>query len=200
MTCIVGVEHGSKVYIGGDSAGSDGWRVSVRADEKVFVRQGAEDFTTAGSRSIHPMIFGFTTSFRMGQLLHYSLQIPTMPATLDQMDSWMVTTFVDAVRKCLKDGGYASKENEEEAGGTFLVGTRGCLYVIYDDYQVGRTADGYNAVGCGEDFALGALHALRATAAKTKAIGPEAQITAALEAASHHSTGVAGPFTIESTR
>jgi ATP-dependent protease HslVU (ClpYQ) peptidase subunit len=196
VTAIVGVEHKGKVYIGGDSAGSDGWRVSIRADEKVFVRQGAEDFTNGGARSVHPMVFGFTTSFRMGQLLRYSLKIPTMPSGADEMDKWMVTDFIDAVRQCLKDGGFASKTDEEEVGGTFLVGTRGSLYFVGSDYQVGRAVDGYDAVGCGEDYALGALHALRETGTKASTPGPEAQINAALEAASHHSTGVAGPYLV----
>lgn len=197
MTAIVGLEHGGKVYIGGDSAGSDGWRMTIRSDEKVFVRQGAEDFSTGGSRNVHEMVFGFTTSFRMGQLLHYALQIPTMPATEAEMDRWMVTTFIDAVRACLKAGGYAAKANEEETGGTFLVGTRGRLYVVYDDYQVGRTADGYNAVGCGEEYALGALHALNgAGSTRAKTPSPQAQIEAALEAASQFSTGVAGPYLV----
>ena len=36
MTCIVGLVHGGKVYMGGDSAGVGGYCLTVRADEKVF--------------------------------------------------------------------------------------------------------------------------------------------------------------------
>ncbi|XVV11230.1 hypothetical protein ACQP2X_41330 [Actinoplanes sp. CA-131856] len=59
MTCIVGITDGTTVTIGGDSAGSDGWHVAVRSDSKVF--------------QVGPYLMGFTTSYRMGQLLRYSL-------------------------------------------------------------------------------------------------------------------------------
>ena len=62
MTCIVGLVHEGVVYIGGDSAGVAGLSLVVRADEKVL-RNG--DF-----------LMGFTTSFRMGQLLRYKLDPP----------------------------------------------------------------------------------------------------------------------------
>ena len=38
MTCIVGLIDEGKVYIGGDSAGAADDLITVRADEKVFVR------------------------------------------------------------------------------------------------------------------------------------------------------------------
>ena len=122
MTCIVGLVHEGVVYIGGDSAGVGGMSLTVRADEKVF-QNG--DF-----------LMGFTTSFRMGQLLRYSLKPPrTHPD--DDIHQYMVVDFVNAVRGCLKAGGYASKEHEVESGGTFLVGYAGHLFTVDSDYQVG---------------------------------------------------------------
>lgn len=59
MTCIVGITDGRTVTVGGDSAGSDGWHVAVLSDSKVF--------------QVGPYLMGFTTSYRMGQLLRYSL-------------------------------------------------------------------------------------------------------------------------------
>ena len=177
MTCIVGLEHAGVVYIGGDSAGVAGLSISSRADGKVF---------TNG-----PMAFGFTTSFRMGQLLRYALKVPfQQPDETD--DQYMVTTFVNEVRKCLKDGGYAKKENEAEQGGQFLVGYKGRLYCLDSDYQVGRSRHPYDAVGCGQDIALGAMHALHQ---KGVANAAEA-IRAALLAAEEFSAGVRAPFEI----
>ncbi len=60
------------------------------------------------------------------------------------------------------------------------------------DYQVGESHDKYNAVGCGEDLALGALYV-------TASRPPKERITLALNAACHHSAGCAGPYTILST-
>jgi ATP-dependent protease HslVU (ClpYQ) peptidase subunit len=176
MTCIVGLVEGDTVWVGGDSAGVGGLDLTVRADQKVF-RNG-------------PMLFGFTSSFRMGQLLRYALRIPDHdPRTPD--DKYMVTTFIDAVRECLKSHGWAEKEKEQEVGGSFLVAYKGTLYTIHSDYQVGVAADGYDAVGCGEAFARGALFA-------TDGRSGSERVELALKAAERCSAGVRGPFIVES--
>jgi ATP-dependent protease HslVU (ClpYQ) peptidase subunit len=183
MTCIIGVVHEDKVYIGGDSAGVGGYSLTLRADEKVF-QNG-------------PFLIGFTTSFRMGQLLRYSLSVPVHPFELDgkPMDTYkyMVTIFIDAVRKCLKDGGFAEKEKEQEWGGTFLVGYKGRLFMIQDNYQVAESIDNFQSVGCGEEIAIGAL-------CVTPNLPPEQRIRLALEAAERYSAGVRGPFNILQSR
>jgi hypothetical protein len=158
--------------MGGDSAGSDGETIRTRADEKVF-RRG-------------PFVMGFTSSFRMGQLLRYSLHPPEHPAGMSGHE-YMATILVDAVRECLKAGGFATKENETETGGTFLIGYRGRVYEVSSDYQVAITADGFTAVGCGAQTALGALHA-------TGDRPPEERLQVALEAAERFCPEVRGPF------
>lgn len=179
MTCIVGVRHNGVVTIGGDSAGVAGYSITPRGDRKVF-RNG-------------PYAMGFTTSFRMGQLLAFALEPPTPPRRGDIL-GFMVTDFVDAVRECLKTGGYAEKSNEVESAGSFLVGVRGHLFEIGSDYQVGVPQNGYAAVGCGDDLALGALYVT-----KGSDLTPEERVQAALMAAEHHSAGVMRPFYMVST-
>lgn len=176
MTCIVGLVHEGKVYIGGDSAGVGGYSLTVRADRKVF-RNG--DFA-----------MGFTTSFRMGQLLRHAFSPPKRHPDTD-VDKFMVTDFIDAVRDCLKSGGYAEKHSEAERGGTFLVGYAGRLFRVEGDYQVGEAVDAFDAVGCGEDIARGALFASPESA-------PTDRLKLALEAAERFSAGVRGPFHFES--
>ncbi len=136
MTAIAGVVHNNRVWIGGDSAGVDVSNLAMidRVDTKVFVNDG--------------FVFGFTSSFRMGQLLHHKFTPPHYHVDED-LDKFMVTSFIDGVRDCLKAGGYSKKENEEESAGTFMVGYRGRLFLINDDYQVGESRDGYDACGCG---------------------------------------------------
>lgn len=176
MTCIVGLEHEGKVYIGGDSAGVAGWSLSVRSDGKVF-KSGE-------------FVMGFTSSFRMGQLLRHKLSVAEQPSKMGA-DKFMCTWFIDAVRTCLKDGGYATVNNNSEEGGTFLVGYRGLLYYVGGDFQVGRAACGYNAVGCGSEIALGAMFA-------SDGLKPKRRVTQALSAAEQFSAGVAGPFEVVS--
>jgi ATP-dependent protease HslVU (ClpYQ) peptidase subunit len=170
MTCIVGIADGKSVLIGGDSAGVAGYAVTVRADTKVF---------TNG-----PMVFGFTSSFRMGQLLRHALSIPKHFE--GDVDKWLCSDFINAVRQCLKDGGYATTKDGADRGGCFLVGYRGRLYQVDSDFQVGEPVDQYAAVGCGEDYAQGNLFSSTGP--------PEARIRQALDAAAHFSGGVTGPF------
>ena len=172
MTCIVGVVEGDTVWIGGDSAGVGGLSLTVRADAKVF---------TNGS-----MVFGFTASFRMGQLLRHALTVPDHDPRVP-VEKYMATTFIDAVRACLKSHGWASKKDENEIGGDFLVGYRGRLFSIESDYQVGESVDGYAATGCAHDVARGALFATPGLAARPR-------VLLALEAAERCSAGVRGPF------
>lgn len=179
MTAIVGLVHAGTVYLGGDSAGVSGYSLTVRADTKVF--------------SNGPYVMGFTSSFRMGQLLRYSFEPPKwmgqgVEETRD-VSRFMATTFIDAVRETLKKGGWLKKDSEQEEGGTFLVGARGRLFEIHSDFQVGEAADGFAAVGCGHELALGALHATAKSRMK-----PERRLRLALQAAERHSAGVRSPF------
>lgn len=179
MTAIAGFCDQGHVWIGGDSAGVGGWDLTVRADQKVF-RNGE-------------FLFGFTSSFRMGQLLRYAFTPPAQKEAQD-VAAFMVTDFINAVRECLKAGGYARKTNEEESAGQFLVGYRGRLFFVEGDYQVGESADGYDACGCGAQAAKGALWATR----EYSWVDPTERLRVSLEAAEHHSAGVRGPFHMES--
>jgi hypothetical protein len=152
-----------------------GLSLAVRADTKVF-RNGK-------------YLFGFTTSFRMGQLIRHALEPPTPPKTPGQLDRFMSTTFIDAIRDCLKAGGWARRDNDREEGGTFLVGVRGRLYSVEEDFQVGQAADGYAAVGSGAAVALGALYA-----SALMPMSPRRRVKVALRAAERFNAGVRGPF------
>jgi hypothetical protein len=175
VTCIVGLVSKGKVYIGGDSAGIDaGLGLSVRADRKVFVNGG--------------IVMGFTTSFRMGNLLQHVLEVPRHNPE-DDVHKYLVVDFVPAVRACLRDGGFSHIEHNVELGGTFLLGYAGRLFMVEEDFQVGETVDGYAATGCGGDLALGSIG--------TSTGEPRARIRKALEMAERHSGGVRGPFHIE---
>ena len=176
MTCIVGWVEKNKVIIGGDSAGTSGCDVTVRADEKVFIKER--------------MVFGFTTSFRMGQLIRYSLKIPEQSQKIEDYE-YMCSVFIDALIKCLKDKGYAKVDNNVVAGGEFLVGYKSNLYHVDNDFQVGKPVKKYDACGCGEKYALGALEVMKDTQ-----MNPIERIRKVLEVAVEFSGAVRPPFTI----
>jgi hypothetical protein len=181
MTVIVGIAQDGIVHLGGDSAGVAGYTITTRADAKVFANG--------------PFVFGFTTSFRMGQLIRYAWIPPEPPRAPGDLDRFMATAFIDGLREALKAGGWAAKENEREEGGTFLVGVSGRLFQIADDYQVGESTAGFDAVGAGDEIALGALHAT-----SYGRMSAPRRLQIALEAAERFNTGVTGPFAYLSTR
>ncbi len=172
MTCIIGVAHAGCVYIGADSASVGGGEIRVTRLPKVF-RTGK-------------FLIGYTGSFRMGQLLQHHLSV--VPQGDEPDDEYMVCTFIEAVRTCLRQYGYTQvKDNQEEIGGRFLVGYRGKLYFIDGDFQVNEHDEGLDSIGCGAEYALGAMKALRD-------LPPRERIEKALEISAHFSSGVIGPF------
>ena len=179
MTCIVGVVgKDGKITMGGDSAGSDSsFSLVIRDDPKVFVRG--------------EYVFGFTSSFRMGQLIHHKLKLPQPPDDPEKLYEFMVTEFIDALRKCFKEGGYMKTKDDREEGGTFLVGVRGKLFYIESDNQVGIPNDSFAAVGCGDHLALGSLYTSQGFKDDRN------RVKWALEAAERFSAGVRRPFVIE---
>lgn len=174
MTCVIGFvdEKNRKMYIGADSAGVSGNSISRRRDEKVFRTE--------------EMLVGFTSSFRMGQLLRYGWNPPEQWLMEDTYE-YMVTRFIDSVRERFKNGGFAKSENGEEVGGCFIVMNQGKIFTIESDYQVGEQIAPYAAVGCGAEIALGSLFSTNGMLAKMR-------IETALMAAEEYSSGVRGPF------
>lgn len=178
MTCIAGLIDGGKVYIGGDSAASDEVATIVRQDEKVF--------------HVGPYLIGVCDSFRVAQLLRYSFDPPRFDG--GDLFRFMVVGFINGVRKLLADGGVAKIDSNVEEGGDFLVGFQGRLFHVGSDFQVGESADGYDACGSGTVAALASLYS-------TGKLSPKRRLIVALEAAEKlHSGEVRRPFRILSTR
>ena len=176
MTAIAGIVENGVVWIGGDSAGVGGLSLSTRSDPKVFVNG--------------EFIFGYTTSFRMGQILEHLL-CPPVPYEGENGIAYMVKRFIPAVKSALRENGFQTNDRGQDIGGTFLVGYRGVLYQVECDYQVGRVTQAFHACGCGQDLILGSLHST-----EKFDLTPRERIRMALEAAAEFSAGVRGPFTI----
>lgn len=176
MTCVVGALDHGRVIIGADSAGSDGQAVISRADPKVAL---------VGSQ----FVMGFAGSFRAWQVIRFQFQPPEFKR--GALDKYMSTTFVDHLRKCLADNMVAErKDNVEESPANFLVGCKGRLFQIEGDYQVGESVHPFDAIGCGAQVALGAMHARKEGSVR-------ARILAALKASSTFTEGVRPPYRLE---
>lgn len=179
MTCIVALKHNGVVYIGGDSLGSNGHLKVVRNDMKVF-------------KPNKHTVSGFTTSYRMGQLLMYN---PTLFEDINDMKD-MVTEFIPRIQELFDDNGYSKTYgNGEKEGGVFLVGIKDELYKVDSDFQIAMTSHNFDACGCGEEFALGSLFTT-----EDSDLTPEDRILSALVSAETFSTGVQRPFYIINTK
>jgi hypothetical protein len=177
VTAIAGVEYDGGVVIGGDSASTDSRFGRMQAIAPKVWESGE-------------WVFGGCGSWRMMQLVQYNLDLPNIPDGEDDMDKFLASTFTDALRSVLVDSGVVySKNAVEDLLGDFLIGIRGSLYLLQEDFSFVRSAGGYWATGCGYDLALGALYA-------TEALDPHDRVEIALEAAAEHNGAVMAPFTI----
>lgn len=171
MTCIIGLEENGKAYLGADSAGTAGMQQWTSLVPKLFING---DFT-----------IGYTSSYRMGQILQFA----NFPKPEDGVysEKYMVTQFVEFIRGEFKDKAYSIIKENQETGGFFIVGVSNRVFYIESDYQVQIHADGIYTTGCGEEFARGAMMAL-------KELPPKERILKSLEISAEASAGVAPPF------
>jgi len=179
MTCIVGIVDriNNEIIIGGDSAGVGGLDIVKRKDVKVFNKDDK-------------FLIGFTSSFRMGQILHYcDFNVEEQSEYEDDL-SFMIRKFVPSVQKLFKEHEWSKRTNDGESkGGIFIVGYKNNIYKIESDFQVGLSHKDYESCGCGESYALGSLYT-------SENLTPEDRVMKALETAAEFSAGVCAPFNI----
>lgn len=138
MTCIVGIETtDGNVIIASDSLGSNEQSKATFRNSKVFKHSG--------------MIFGYTTSFRFGQIIEVLLDNGTLspPALTESVYKFLIKTFIPVLKKTLEEQGAEP--------GDLLIGVNSELWEIYSDYSALRTESGYSSIGSGSFFALGCL-------------------------------------------
>ena len=96
-------------------------------------------------------LIGYADSPGTGQLIHW-ITLPTPPRR--NVEKFMRTTWVSAVRKALADSGVDLKEG---AHASFLVGVSGQLFFVdTQDWQV--TECEYMSIGSGSSIAMGSLY------------------------------------------
>lgn len=177
MTCIAGIAHKGKVYIGGDSAGFIEGTVMPHLNGKVF-RHGE-------------FIFGCCGYVRFSEIVRFSFKPPTVGRM--NLERYMATKFIDALRKALKKCGYLKngdgQEGDEE--NAMLVGVRGHLFYVAGNFSASAIGGGLFATGAAGDVALGAL-------AVTEDKPPKERILMALQAAERFTDAARAPFHIES--
>jgi ATP-dependent protease HslVU (ClpYQ) peptidase subunit len=166
-----------KVWMGGDSMVTLGNRSVIRSTSKIYKR-GEFLIGSAGLAS-------------SAQVLAYGFTFPPIIEGQDQI-TYLINEFSPAFRKYLKNLGLSKvKDNQERIPNNILIGFRGKVFSIDGALGVLECVDGYDAIGSGEEFALGVLHVLKDSKEK-----PEDIIKKSLEAAAYHNPYVAPPFEV----
>jgi len=181
MTCIVAVIVGDEVVMGAESSGAD-------LQEREMYTIDMPKVFRAG-----PWIVGYSGSYRLGQILKFSMTWPEPPEKLDY--EFMATEMVRALHDCLSKQ-FDSKQPDGAANRHWqiLIGYRGKVFGISYKYDVISSSDSHAAIGGGRKVALGALQAL----AGHPDLSPRERVERALEVACKYVPGLRGPFVIES--
>lgn len=173
MTVIVAIKTTDGVVMAGDLLASNGWTKGIVATDKVF--------------SNGEFLMGYTSSFRMGQLLQYNFCAPERPEGLSD-DQYLHTRVIPTIQNLFRSNGYGGSEKDGDKGGTFLLAYRGEIYTMQNDFSLLKYDDPVVAVGCGDVAAVGYATAL----VENTEMSVEAIITACIEHAGNAHTGVGG--------
>lgn len=122
----------------------------------------------------------------------------SFPELTSDLDTWVDTHFVEALRKEMWEAGYIWWENGFESvpqGVELLLGVGGHLYTMWSDLSVAQQDADYMCVGAGAFHADGAMSALNKLD-----LAPKEIVKLALEAAEAHSPWVRKPFHIFSVK
>ena len=180
MTCIVATVFGGEVFMAGDLMGSNGFVKKVYPDPKVF-KNG--DF-----------VVGYTSSFRMGQLLQYNWkQPPRIEGLTDRQ--YLQVDVIESMRGVFNAYGYGSNEGLEDIGGNFLIGYKGSLYEMQPNFSILKHED-FAAIGSGQDYANSVLSVLEVTIKSPEDVVE--CLGTAIKTAARFTTSVSEEFTWES--
>lgn len=189
MTLVVGYTDNNTVYMAADN--------SINWDNQFLMTTHSKILSLSiNSKNPIQFLVGFSGSFRMGQLLEHSFNIPSIEDT--PVYKYMCIYFVPALIKLFEANRFLYEQNNTISGGTLLIGIKGSLFLVQEDFSVIETTNKYAAIGCGETYALGAFNALEYI---STSISVESRIKAALTAAATFSpyVSVSNPITIYNT-
>lgn len=148
MTTLAAMQGDGWCVIGSDSRSSDeSGRPIEMATHKIIENNGVLIAGSGSGRGSNLLQFGWK---------------PPKPKLSEDLDEFMTKRFIPSMRKLFIDAGYDMKEDGDHAShdSQFIIGIRGVLYPIFEDYSWDRDVRGIYYSGSGSDIALGAMEAL----------------------------------------
>lgn len=187
MTCIAGYRQDGQVWIGGDAMASNSEDYRLVKAPKVFRKK----------RNDIEMIIGYAGCFRKGQIIQYALELSDMhkQGKMSNM-KYISTVFADAVYEVWDENSQRvcfDENGNDDATTDLLIGFKGELFILEDDYSVYQHDTNYESIGIGRTPALACFSALEDI---MQLIEPADKVERALEVSSQFSKDVRPPFTI----
>lgn len=149
MTCVVGVISRKGVLLAGDSQYSTDTTHRLSDEPKAFELSEL-------------LAIAYCGSGRLGQILSYHLtdSLEDPPLGMDE-HYWTVREFIPYLRDVTHTHGHLhireDTQVEELGQSAFLLAVRDRLFAIEADFSVNEHAQPYEALGSGEDVAIGSL-------------------------------------------
>lgn len=175
MTCIIAIKEDNRIWLGADSCLTSSHQVTVGRPK--IIKKG--EFLLGGAGSLRTL-----------QLFQYSTPLLDIIEGED-IYHYLINTVTHQMRQTLKTHGNIEKDKKEQTRNEFIIAFRGEIYKIGCDFAINNPVENYTAIGSGEKFALGSLHAT-----ELSGLDPRTRITQALDAASKYNSFVAPPYEI----
>lgn len=191
MSCVVGyIDKNRNIHMGCDSASINMETLGIRSrrDPKIFEKDN--------------MIFGYVGSYRVGQVVRYSLKIPPVPEDITDDYDYLCSIFIPYLINCLKENDCFQYKNEGEFTfeGELMIGYNENIYIIGSDLQVVLEEGDYCCIGSGEEYAMGAFFVINEIEKDfgSTIMEPELRIELALKASAEYNAAVRAPFIVYS--
>ena len=178
MTCIVGLETENGVIIAVDSGRVNASGRATTCDINKIFKKGE-------------IVFAYSGSFKIGQLIEDYLKLPKRSKSISDIEYLRkyVLAEITAILYA-NDVVIRSEEGTPVIPSKFMLGYRKKLYCIDFDLHLTSSSFGMEAIGMGEDTALGALTILD----KVKS-DPKNRVMLAIRAAQKFYPSICEPFT-----
>lgn len=148
MTTICAIQGATWAVIGYDDQASEesGRKYRLSSDSsKCFV--------------VGDYIIGVAGEYRAVSTLKHTLTPPPSPKIYGiELDHFIITKFIPAIKKCYTNAAHGSADVAVDA--LLMVCVNATVYVIDPDWTFLRDESGISAIGSGGSYALGALHGL----------------------------------------
>jgi ATP-dependent protease HslVU (ClpYQ) peptidase subunit len=138
----------------------NGWSVVGYDSRVTTVSEGGRYYTLPkknGKVVKHgEFLIGMAGDLRAINIVTYIFKAPPIPRTaINNLDKYIIGTFLPALKDCLEDNGINTKEG---SGSDFIILLRGKVYEIGEHFEWSPDTTNIYSLGSGSSYALGSMY------------------------------------------